>query len=455
MENMKDLKTQFKQYVIPSVASMWVFSLYSMVDGAFVSRGVGSEALAAVNISTPYINTLFALSVLLSTGASTIVSMTLGKGDNKKASEYFTLNTVLLAIISIFITIISLLNLENIAIFLGATESTLPLVKGYLGNIILFVGFYLVSYGLELLIKCDGYPHLSTIGVIIAAITNIVLDYIFVIQFKWGVEGAALATGIARILSVSFFISHFLRKRGKLRFCKFKFDFNFIKRIIFIGIPDSMTEASLAVVILLFNQSILRLIGESALVSYSVICYITTLVLTTMLGISQGLQPICSYYYGKEDDRSVLKLLDMSISYIKKSSIIAFLLVIIFANQIVAMFIDKSDMSLFLYTVKTLRISSVAYLIMGYNVIISGFCVATGKAIHASIVSLGRGLVVITLSLIIMTFIFGGSGIWMATFVSEAIVLAISSIILRNNKLRIKNNIKSDIYMNIDEKVLE
>lgn len=455
MENMKDLKTQFKQYVIPSVASMWVFSLYSMVDGAFVSRGVGSEALAAVNISTPYINTLFALSVLLSTGASTIVSMTLGKGDNKKASEYFTLNTVLLAIISIFITVISLLNLENIAIFLGATESTLPLVKGYLGNIILFVGFYLVSYGLELLIKCDGYPHLSTIGVIIAAITNIVLDYIFVIQFKWGVEGAALATGIARILSVSFFISHFLRKRGKLRFCKFKFDFNFIKRIIFIGIPDSMTEASLAVVILLFNQSILRLIGESALVSYSVICYITTLVLTTMLGISQGLQPICSYYYGKEDDKSVLKLLDMSISYIKKSSIIAFLLVIIFANQIVAMFIDKSDMSLFLYTVKTLRISSVAYLIMGYNVIISGFCIATGKAIHASIVSLGRGLVVITLSLIIMTFIFGGSGIWMATFVSEAIVLAISSIILRNNKLRIKNNIKSDMYMNIDEKVLE
>lgn len=455
MENMKDLKTQFKQYVIPSVASMWVFSLYSMVDGAFVSRGVGSEALAAVNISTPYINTLFALSVLLSTGASTIVSMTLGKGDNKKASEYFTLNTVLLAIISIFITVISLLNLENIAIFLGATESTLPLVKGYLGNIILFVGFYLVSYGLELLIKCDGYPRLSTIGVIIAAITNIVLDYIFVIQFKWGVEGAALATGIARILSVSFFISHFLRKRGKLRFCKFKFDFNFIKRIIFIGIPDSMTEASLAVVILLFNQSILRLIGESALVSYSVICYITTLVLTTMLGISQGLQPICSYYYGKEDDKSVLKLLDMSISYIKKSSIIAFLLVIIFANQIVAMFIDKSDMSLFLYTVKTLRISSVAYLIMGYNVIISGFCVATGKAIHASIVSLGRGLVVIALSLIIMTFIFGGSGIWMATFVSEAIVLAISSIILRNNKLRIKNNIKSDMYMNIDEKVLE
>lgn len=452
MENIKDLKTQFKQYVIPSVASMWVFSLYSMVDGAFVSRGVGSEALAAVNISTPYINTLFAISVLLSTGASTVVAMTLGKGDNKKASEYFTLNTVLLAIISIFITVFSLLNLEKIAIFLGATETTLPLVKGYLGNIILFVAFYLVSYGLELLIKCDGYPHLSTIGVIISAITNIVLDYIFVIKWGWGVEGAAIATGIARVLSVSFFMWHFLRRKGKLRFCKFKFEFDFIKRIVLIGIPDSMTEASLAVVILLFNQSILRLIGESALVSYSVICYITTLVLTTMLGISQGLQPICSYYYGKEDDKSVLSLLNMSLSYIKKSSVIAFLLVVIFANQIVAIFIDKTDLALFNYTVKTLRISSIAYLIMGYNVIISGFCVSTGNAVHATIISLGRGLVVITLSLVVMTSIFGGAGIWMTTFVSEAIVLIAASFILRKNKARIQDDLDMSINIEINKK---
>ncbi len=452
MDNTKNLKTQFKQYVIPSVASMWVFSLYSMVDGAFVSRGVGSEALAAVNISTPFINTLFAISVLLSTGASTIVSMTLGKGDNKKASEYFTFNTVLLAIISIFIIIFSLSNLEKIALFLGATDTTLPLVKGYLGNIIIFVTFYLVSYGLELLIKCDGYPHLSTIGVIISAITNIVLDYIFVIKWGWGVEGAALATGIARVFSVSFFMTHFLRKKGKLRFCKFKFELSFIRKIAVIGIPDSMTEASLAVVILLFNQSILRLIGENALVSYSVICYITTLVLTTMLGISQGLQPICSYYYGKEDNKSVLELLKMSLRYIKKSSIIAFFIVIIFANQIVSMFIDKTDMGLFNYTVKTLRISSLAYLIMGYNVIISGFCVATGKAIHASIISLGRGLVIITLSLIIMTSIFGGTGIWFATLVSELIVLIISTIILKKAKERIKNSTETNLDINFEAK---
>lgn len=431
MGNEKNLKQQFKQYVIPSVASMWVFSLYSMVDGAFVSKGVGSEALAAVNLSMPYINTLFALSVLFSTGASTIVSMTLGKGDEKKASEYFTLNTVLLTIISIIIIIFSLSNLEKIAIFLGATESTLPLVKGYLGNIILFVTFYLVSYGLELLIKCDGYPHLSTIGVVISAITNIVLDYIFVLELGWGVEGAALATGIARIFSVSFFMAHFIRKRGKLRFCKFKIDFSFIKRIIFIGIPDSMTEASLAIVILLFNQSILMLIGEGALVSYSVICYVTTLVLTTMLGISQGLQPICSFYYGKEDSEAVSNLLNMSLKLIKKSSIIAFLIVMLFAKPIVAIFISKTDVSLFNYTVMTLRVSSFAYLIMGYNVIVSGYCVSTENPMLASIISLGRGLVIITLTLIVMTLLLGGKGIWITSFISELIVLIVARKILK------------------------
>lgn len=447
MENIKDLKTKFKQYVIPSVASMWVFSLYSMVDGAFVSRGVGPEALASVNISMPFINTLFALSVLFSTGASTVVSITLGKGDVKKASEYFTFNNVILIIISLVMIILSLLNLDKICLFLGATKTTLPYVKGYLGIIILFIPCYLLSYGLELLIKCDGYPHLSTIGVVVAAITNIVLDYIFVLKLNWGVEGAALATGIARVLSVLFFLSHFLSKKGKLRFCKFKFESDFIKRIISIGIPDSMTEASLGIVVLLFNQSILWFIGEDALISYSVICYINTLVLCTMLGISQGLQPICSYYYGAKDFKSVFKLFDMSLSTIWKSSLLAFSIVMVFAKPIATIFIDKSNIQLLSYTVNTLRISSFAFLLLGYNIIASGFCVSTEKTVFASIISLGRGLVIITLSLGTMILLLGGKGIWLAAFVSELIVFIMARLMVSKRKEELteesKDNFKS------------
>ncbi|MCR8745118.1 MATE family efflux transporter [Romboutsia lituseburensis] len=446
MENIKDLKTQFKKYVIPSVTAMWVFSLYSMVDGIFVSKGVGSDALAAVNISTPYINTIFALSILFSTGATTIVSMTLGNGDNKKANEYFTLNTVTVTILSAIIIIFSLFNLDKLAVFLGATNSTIDYVKEYLGTIILFVGFYIVSYSLEVLIKSDGYPHLATIGVLISAITNIVLDYIFVIQLNYGVQGAAFATGIARVLSFSFFFIHFLRKKGRLQFVKFKFDFNILKRIVSIGIPDFTTEVSLAIVVLIFNQSILRVIGEGALVSYSVICYINILVLTTMMGISQGIQPICSYYYGKKDKKAVLSILNMGLKSAKISSIVAFLIVVIFTKPIVLMFISNSDKELFTYTVNSLRIFSFAFLVMGYNVVTAGFCVSINKPIYAGAVSLGRGMVVIIATLGLMVILFGGIGIWISTFISEVIVMIYARKILSKCKNDVENK-KEDVEL--------
>ncbi len=377
---------------------------------------------------------LFAISILFATGASTVVAIKLGSSENKKANEYFTMNLVVIVILSAIIMLVSLLNLDKIAVFLGATSSTMVYVKDYAGTIMLFVLFYLGSYYLEVLIKSDGYPHLSTIGVIISAITNIVLDYIFVIKLGYGVKGAAFATGLARVFSFSFFFIHFLRKRGKLKFTKFNFDFAIIKKVIFIGIPDSTTELSVAVIVLIFNQSILRVIGEDALVSYSVVCYINTLVLTTMMGIAQGIQPICSFYYGKNDKETVLSILKMGLKTIKISSVISFLIVFIFAKQLVLLFINNGDKELFDYTISVLRIFSPAFLIMGYNVITSGFCVAIDRPIQAGIVSLGRGMVVITITLIVMILLFGEIGIWTATLVSELIVFVISRNVLKKSK---------------------
>ncbi|MGL5694662.1 MAG: MATE family efflux transporter, partial [Peptostreptococcaceae bacterium] len=176
--------------------------------------------------------------------------------------------------------------------------------------------------------------------------------------------------------------------------------------------------------------SILKVIGEDALVSYSVVCYINTLVLTTMMGISQGIQPICSYYYGKDDKESVLSILKMGLKTIKISSVVSFVIVFLFTNQIVSLFISGEEIELFSYTVNILRIFSLAFLVMGYNVITSGFCVAIEKPVQAGIVSLGRGIVVITLVLIVMVLIFGGAGIWISTLISELIVLLISRKVL-------------------------
>lgn len=429
--NNKGLNKKFIKYVIPSVASMWVSALYVMVDAMFVSKGVGPDALAAVNIAMPYTNFIFALSVLFSIGSSAVISMELGNKDTKNASKYFTMTIIGLVIISFTITIISLLFLDEIALFLGATPGILPMVKNYLSIIILFIVFYIVSYALEVLIKTDGYPHLSTIGVVISAITNIVLEYVFVLKFNWGVEGAALATGLARAFSFVFFMFHFLSKNSKLKICKFKFEFSYFKRIMTIGFSDCTTELSIGIVILLFNQCILKFLGEDALVSYSVISYINTLVLSTMLGISQGIQPLCSYYYGTNDKDSIKYLLHLSLKVVLVCSILIFIGCMLFDDFIVLMFIDKSDINLFNFTKNTFNIFSVSFLLLGFNAVTSGFLASLERTTDACIISLNRGLFAVSLSLILMILIFGGNGIWISTIASEGVVLLLSIMLLK------------------------
>lgn len=437
------LGKKFIKYLAPSVVAMWIFSLYTMVDGIFVSKGAGELALAAVNISMPFINFIFAASLLFSTGASTIIAIYLGKKDLKSANEAFSLNIATITILSIIICTVSLLNIDKLAIFLGATDSTFSMIKDYLGIIILFNGFFMISYSLEVIIKTDGFPVLATVGVIISALSNIVLDYLFVIEFGWGVKGAAIATGLSQVFSTVFFLIHFLRKKSTLNFSKFKVNLNTIKRILFIGFPDSITELSGGIVIMLFNQSLLKYIGESALISYSVICYVNTLVLMTMIGITQGMQPLSSFYYGCENIDNVKKLLKMGLKAITFAAILTFIGCMLFTKPIVSLFINPSETELFQYSVHVFRLFSVSFLFLGYNVIISGFFASIEKPLLSTIISLSRGLVVICISLFAMIFIFGGKGIWISTGISEFICLFISWIFIKYNPIEIKNTNKS------------
>ena len=432
------LKKDFFKYMIPSVLSMWVSALYIMVDGMFVSKGVGTTALASVNIITPFINMMFGLSVLFSIGSSTVISSSLGKNDNKKANEYFSLSIAFLTIISIILSIFSYIFVEDICKVLGANGEILLIAKEYLKIIIVFAPFYIVSYALEVIIKVDGYPHLSIIGVVISALTNIVLDYVFVFIFNWGVEGAGLATGLARAFSFIFFFIHFISTKSTLKFVKFKFDFSFIKRISKIGISDCVTEMSLGVVILLFNQVILYVIGEPGLVTYSVISYVNTLVLSTMLGISQGLQPLSSYYNGKNDNKSVKELIIIALKTTTILSLIIFVICLLFGDIIVTMFIDKGDLDIFNYTVKYFKTYSVSFILIGFNVLISGALASIHKTKDAGLISILRGIIMVSISIIVCTYLFGHIGIWISTIVSELLVFYIS--IRKLNNVFLKYN---------------
>lgn len=436
MDSNLSLKKQFFKYLVPSVTAMWIFSLYTMIDGIFVSRGVGETALAAVNIAMPFVNFIFAISMLFSTGASTIISIYIGKNNIKKANEIFSFNLFCMLIISLLITLLCLLNIDRISLFLGATENTFYLVKDYLKIIISFNGFFIISYCLEVLTKADGYPYLAIVGMIISALTNIILDFLFVIVLDFGIKGAAYATIISQGVSFIFFLSHFMSKKSKLTLTKFEFKVKYLKRILSIGFPDAITELTSGIVILLFNQTILIYIGESGIVTYSIICYVGTLVIMTMIAITQGMQPLCSYYYGKEEFKTIKKLIKMGLKAVSISSIAIFIICIVFAKEIVYIFIKDSSSPLFTYSISAFRLFSSSFLVLGFNVLVSGYFASIEEAFKATIISISRGLIFISLALFSLSFYFGDTGIWIATLISELICLLLSSyLLLKRNKI--------------------
>lgn len=424
-------KQQFFKFVIPSVVSMLVFNLYTMVDGIYVARFVGEHALSAVNISMPYINFIFAFSILFSVGTSTVVAIFKGEKNIKKANETFTKNTVFLSICGAVITLLAHFFIDDLAAFLGASEVTMPYVKDYLGVIVWFSFFFIVSYSLEVLVKTDGFPKLSTAAVSIGAITNIVMDFILVVVFKLGIQGAAIATGLSQVLTFTVFFIHFLRRRGSIHWTRINLDFSIYKRIVPIGVADFITELSAGVIVFLFNHAILKYIGDQGVVTYTIITYIYNIVMMTFTGISQGTQPLVSFYHGR-GETSVCQIF---LRYAKIStftvSLVSLFICLVFTRPIVSIFLNSGIQPLFTDSVQAFRMYSLCYLVIGYNIVYSGYFAAIEKSRYSFTISILRGFVLIACSIWIMGLLFQGEGIWYSTLVCEALCLMISIIFMK------------------------
>ena len=423
------LVRQFFHFTIPTILSMLAFSLYTMVDGIFVAKGVGEEALAAVNLSSPYNAAMFACGLLIAVGMSTVISIRLGKGDEKSASQLFTQNLIVSSAAALAISILTLTNLERLAIFLGAAEDTLVYVKDYVWVIAPFAIFFICAYNMEVLVKTDGTPQLAAIGVTTAGLTNVVLDWLFVMKFGWGVKGAAFATGLAQVVSTSMYIVYFCKFSHKLKFKKFQWNLSIYRRTLPLGLADGITEFSNGIVLFLFNRTILRLLGEDGVVSYTVVGYVNTFILMMMSGTAQGIQPICSFYYGKGKRKSYEFLLKMALGMAAVFGALGWIAGHAGAETIVGLFIRRES-KLFLPSVYALNCYSWGFLLMGLNVISAAFFTSIAKASRAFPISLGRGLVFPALSIMLFPACFGAQSIWFAGAAAEAMCLILTLVFM-------------------------
>lgn len=425
-----NLRGQFLRYVIPSVAAQWVYALYNMVDGLVVARGVGETALTAVNLSNPFIQFMFALSLLFAAGASTVTSIYLGRGERRQASEVFSQNVAFQLVLGAVIAAVLLPNLGAAARFLGARdEVTQAYVVEYLGYVVPFAPAFLLSYCFEVLIKADGFPRKAVVLVLLGAVENCVLDWLFVMVLDKGVGGAAFATGFSQLTLTLLYLAHFRKGTGVVRFVRFRPRLSLFFREVRNGFSAALTEMSSGAVTLMFNRVILRFLSPDALVSYAIVSYINTLTVFSVTGVAQGAQPLVSYSFGRQDGDTCRWLLRRCLGTAAVFCAGAVAVCALFAGQIAACYIGPDLPALRASAAAVIRIFSLSFLFLGGNVVLSGYLAAVEQAGPAIAISAGRGFVLLAVSLLVLTALFGGAGIWWAPLAAEAATLCMSVVL--------------------------
>lgn len=411
---------RYLKFIIPSVLSMWVFALYSMVDGFFVSNYVGEVEFSAVNISMPIITLFFATGILFSIGTQAKVGMNLGKGDFNLANKIFSTSIVSLIFIGILFSGVIYIFIDKIIYVLGANDATAEFVREYLKAIVPFGMFFMLTYQLEVLVKVDGAPYISAFSVFIAAISNIVLDYLLIVEFHMGIFGAALATGIAQAISSFSFILYFSRKTGRLRFVK-NFDFSILKSTLPLGIGDAISEVAIGFTVFLFNRNLFEVYGENAVIAYTVISYVSVLVTVTMTGVAQGLAPIFSFDYGKRDYKKIRKFVERGVVTIILISVVFIFVAHRFAEPIVNIFLDEGTDILHETSVALARYSW-AYPLIGLNGLMITFFASLGRGRIATTLSVLRTPIVVSLVMFICRALMPDYFLWYVLAFAEGLV---------------------------------
>ena len=426
MQKKQSLLKQFFHFSAATVASLMVFSLYSIVDGLFVARGVGEYAMTAVNLSVPFVNLLFSIAVIFAVGTSTIIAYLLGQKNAQSANKLFSQNLATLVVIGVTISVLVLAFTEPLARLLGAEEVTLEYTIHYLQGLAPFAVCFMISYNLEVLVKTDGRPRLALVTVCVGCVTNCVLDYLAIFHWGLGIWGAAAATGVSQLLTCIIYLTHFLGKHTTFHPVRFRMDWKIYRRLLPIGISDGLTELCNGLMIFLFNHTILRCIGTDGLVAYTIIAYANTLVINITMGVSQGSQPLISFQNGRGDGAAIGNLLRYGLRTMCGIAAVCFTVLFLAAPKLVAVYLPEAGAEMLTFATDAFRRYSLCYLPVGFNIYIAGFLTAMERPLPAVSISTGRGLILQGSILLLLAAVLGGSSIWFAPVISEVLCLGLS-----------------------------
>jgi putative MATE family efflux protein len=435
-DNFKSLESkphaQFFTYAVPAFVGMLLTSGIIIVDGLFIGNIIGKIGLASVNLTLPLLYLFLGIAIMIGVGGAVKAGHALGADNLNQARKHFSATIALAVIVLTALTIFGSTFFDLIVEMLTTDKMLQRSVKTYLGTILLFYPAMMINIVFSILIRAQGNPGLSLFFGLAGNCLNLALDYLMIALWGMGLRGAALASGISVLIPMSCGVIYFLSGRSILRFLKFKWNWPYVFTILFNGSSEMIGQLSIGFTTWIFNTIILSRLGVDGVAAYTIVGYIAFVQIMIITGFATGLGPIVGYYYGAGNADHIRKVVKIALVAGFISGAICWLVVLFSSTSIAALFsrgnsniIDLARSGFVLFTA--------AFVLNGFNILISGYFTAIGNARTSAAISSLRGLILINLFVFVLPLFFGNAGIWISYPLAELVTLVFAVILFRNS----------------------
>ena len=418
------------QYAIPAIIAMTAASLYNLVDSIFIGHGVGTMAISGLALTFPLMNLAAAFGSLVGIGASTLISVKLGQKDYDNAQKVLGNVFVLNVIIGLAFTVVGLIFLDPVLRFFGASDATLPYAHDYMvvilsGNVITHV-----FLGLNAVLRASGNPKKAMYATITAVVVNAALNPLFIFGFGWGIQGSAIATIIAQVISLVWQIRIFSNKSNIIHFRQgiFRLKRKIVMDSLAIGMSPFMMNLASCLIVILINQGLKEHGGDLAIGAFGIVNRIAFLFVMIVMGINQGMQPIAGYNFGAQFYDRVNKVLKLAIFGATAVTTTGFLIGQFFPQYVASAFTSNEE--LIRISVEGIRTVFIFYPLIGFQMVTSNFFQSIGMAGKAIFLSLTRQLLFLIPCLLILPRYYGVEGVWASMPVADFAACVISAVML-------------------------
>lgn len=417
-------------YSLPAIVGTLVNALYNIVDRIYIGQGVGALAISGLAVTFPVMNLTGALGMLVGAGASSRISISLGKKDKIRAEQILGTSLMLIILLNVVFMTLFYIFLDPLLLAFGATEATFPYAYDYLRVVLLGNVFVSLCYSFNNMMRASGYPKKAMYTMLIGAILNVILDPIFIFVFNMGIRGVAIATVISMFIGMLFVMHHFTLKSSIIRLRRkyIKLNWKIVLAIVSIGVSPFAMQVAASGVAVLMNTSLIKYGGDLAVGAFGIWNSFSLIVVMIIIGLNQGTQPIIGYNYGAKNYGRVKETLFYAIKVGTIVSSMGFLLGMFFPRQLSGIF--TTDKELIDIAENGIKIAAMGFPLVGLQIVISNFFQSIGYAAKAMIQSLSRQLLFLVPVLIIFPRFWGLNGVWAANPIADTLAALLSIYLL-------------------------